>query len=66
MLDRRSILRGVEQEKALLSNAGQAFRLLGYPSVALDQVIEWVAHWVIDGGAVLDKPTKYGVRDGRF
>jgi hypothetical protein len=49
-----------------LSNAGQAFKLLGYPSVALDQVIDWVAHWVVDGGLILDKPTKYSVRDGRF
>jgi nucleoside-diphosphate-sugar epimerase len=66
LLDRRPILNGVEQAEALLSNAGQAFQLLGYPGVALDQVIEWVAHWVIDGGAVLGKPTKYAVRDGRF
>ena len=66
LLGRRPILQGVEQQNALLSNAGQAFRLLGYPSVSLNQVIEWVAHWVVDGGAVLGKPTKYGVRDGRF
>lgn len=66
LLDRRPILRGTEQAEALLSNAGQTFKLLGYPSVALDQVIEWVAQWVIDGGAVLGKPTKYAVRDGRF
>jgi uncharacterized protein YbjT (DUF2867 family) len=66
LLDRAPILEGVEQERALLSNAGRAFELLGYPSVPLNRVIEWVAHWVIDGGDVLDKPTKYGVRDGRF
>jgi len=66
LLDRHPVLRGAEQAEALLSNAGQAFKLLGYPSVALDQVIEWVAHWVVDGGGVLDKPTKYAVRDGRF
>jgi nucleoside-diphosphate-sugar epimerase len=66
LLDRRPVLQGVEQTEALLSNAGQAFKVLGYPSTALDQVIEWVARWVLDGGPVLDKPTKYGVRDGRF
>jgi nucleoside-diphosphate-sugar epimerase len=66
LLDRRPILRGVEKAEALLSNAGQAFRLLGYPGVALDQVIEWVAQWVINGGPVLDKPTKYAVRNGKF
>jgi nucleoside-diphosphate-sugar epimerase len=66
LLGRSPILSGHEQEDALLSNAGQAFRLLGYPGVALDQVIEWVAQWVVDGGPVLGKPTKYSVRDGRF
>jgi nucleoside-diphosphate-sugar epimerase len=66
LLNRRPVLQGEEQGEALLSNGGQAFKLLGYPSVALEQVIEWVAQWVIDGGAVLGKPTKYAVRDGRF
>jgi nucleoside-diphosphate-sugar epimerase len=66
MLDRRPAFVGTERENALLSNAGLAFRLLGYPSVSLGQVIEWVAAWVIDGGPVLDKPTHFEVRDGRF
>jgi hypothetical protein len=66
LLGRRPTLQASEGAEALLSNAGQAFKLLGYPSVSLEQVIEWVACWVIDGRAVLDKPTKYGVRDGRF
>jgi len=66
LLDRHPILHGVEQPEALLSNAGQAFKVLGYPSVSLEQVIEWIAHWVIDGGEVLDKPTTYAVRNGRF
>jgi len=66
LLGRRPVLQGVEQAQALLSNAAQVFKLLGYPSVPLDQVIEWVAQWVIDGGVVLGKPTKYSVRDGKF
>jgi uncharacterized protein YbjT (DUF2867 family) len=66
LLGRQPNLRGAEQPEALLSDAGQAFKVFGYPSVALSQVVEWVARWVIDGGPVLDKPTKYAVRDGRF
>jgi nucleoside-diphosphate-sugar epimerase len=66
LLGRRAILRESEQTEALLSNAGLAFKLLGYPRVSLGQVVEWVAQWVRDGGALLDKPTHYGVRDGRF
>jgi nucleoside-diphosphate-sugar epimerase len=66
LLGRQPTFEGVEEEDALLSSAGQAFKLLGYPSVPLETVIEWVAAWVVDGGPTLDKPTKYGVRDGRF
>ena len=66
IFSRRPALIGTEGESALLSNAGLAFKLLGYPSVPLGQVIEWVAAWVIDGGPVLDKPTHFEVRDGRF
>jgi nucleoside-diphosphate-sugar epimerase len=66
LLGRNPVFEGVEQKDALLSNAQSAFEQMGYPSVSLGQVIQWVAAWVIDGGPVLDKPTKYGVRDGRF
>ena len=66
LLDRRPVFVGQEDAEALLSNAQDAFTLLGYPSVPSGRVVEWVAAWVIDGGVVLDKPTKYGVRDGRF
>jgi nucleoside-diphosphate-sugar epimerase len=66
LLDRKPVCAGAEGESALLSNAGLAFQLLGYPSVPLGRAIEWVAAWVIDGGPVLDKPTHFEVRDGRF
>jgi nucleoside-diphosphate-sugar epimerase len=57
---------GEEAETALLSNAAQAHRLFGYPTVPLDTVVQWVAHWVRRGGPTWDKPTHYEVRDGRF
>lgn len=66
LLGRNPVYEGAEQEDALLSNAQSAFEWMGYPSVPLGQAIQWVAAWVIDGHPVLDKPTKYGVRDGRF
>jgi nucleoside-diphosphate-sugar epimerase len=66
LLDRQPVLTGREGESALLSNAGLAFQILGYPGVPLGRVIEWVAAWVIDGGPILDKPTHFEVRDGRF
>ena len=66
LLDRNPVFVGEEDPCALLSNAQQAFQLLGYPSVSLGQMIEWVADWVVRGGAMLDKPTKFQVRDGKF
>jgi hypothetical protein len=29
-------------------------------------MIDWVVDWVLTGGPVLGKPTKFQVRDGRF
>ena len=60
------ILEGTEAPTALLSNAGRCHRLFGYPSVTLEQMIEWVADWIGMGGATLAKPTHFETRDGRF
>jgi nucleoside-diphosphate-sugar epimerase len=66
LLDRVPILIGEEAPTALLSNAAQCFRLFGYPTVPLEQMIRWVADWVRHGGATLNKPTHYETRDGKF
>lgn len=58
--------RGEEAPTALLSNGSEAFRHFGYPRVPLTQVIDWVAHWIGIGGALLDKPTHFQEREGRF
>jgi hypothetical protein len=39
---------------------------MGPPRVAGEQLLEWVAHWIESGGATLNKPTHFEVRDGRF
>jgi len=55
-----------EQPTALLSNASNCFKLFGYPSVSLQQMIEWTANWVIHDGKTIDKPTKFQEREGAF
>jgi nucleoside-diphosphate-sugar epimerase len=60
------ILQGSESELALLSNASRCHRMFGYPSVSLEQMIEWLAQWVAAGGSTLNKPTHFEVRDGKF
>jgi len=57
---------GVEASTALLNNAGRAHCLFGYPTVSLERMLRWVAHWVQIGGPILDKPTHFEQRDGRF
>jgi hypothetical protein len=51
---------------ALLSNAAKALQLFGEPSVKLPEMIDWVAHWIEQGGAIHGKPTHFQTRDGKF
>jgi nucleoside-diphosphate-sugar epimerase len=57
---------GAESETALLSNAAATLAELGPPRVTADQLIDWVADWVSGGGRLLNKPTKFEARDGKF
>jgi nucleoside-diphosphate-sugar epimerase len=59
-------IQGTESATALLSNAARCHRIFGYPSVTVEQMIEWVADWIGRGGATLSKPTHFETRDGRF
>ncbi len=60
------VFEGVEADTALLSNAARCHQLFGYPRISLEQMTQWVAHWVEIGGMTLGKPTKFEVRDGKF
>ncbi|MEV0792580.1 epimerase [Kribbella sp. NPDC050459] len=51
---------------ALLANAAQCFGRFGYPSVSLSQMLDWTVAWLRDGGPLLDKPTHFAERNGRF
>lgn len=55
-----------ESEKSLLNNASEAFEHFGYPRVALKQMIEWTAGWLEQNGQILDKPTHFQEREGKF
>jgi nucleoside-diphosphate-sugar epimerase len=57
---------GEEAPTAWLSNAAEAFRLLGYPKVPLLQMVDWVADWVGRSMPSLTKPTGFEVRDGTY
>lgn len=57
---------GSEAPDALLSNATKMHELLPDPLLPLDTLVSWVAEWVARGGRLLDKPTAFERRDGRF
>jgi len=63
---RAPVFTGTEAPDALLSNGHETARLLGAPRVAVERMIDWIADWVMSGGPMLDKPTRFEVRDGRF
>ncbi len=57
---------GDESDSAILSNASRALAAFGKPRVTAEQLIHWVAAWVGQGGATLNKPTHFESRDGNF
>jgi nucleoside-diphosphate-sugar epimerase len=57
---------GQESETALLSNAGKSMQLFGYPRVSLLQMFDWVAEWTRHGGSMINKPTHFQEREGKF
>ncbi|WP_395138472.1 NAD-dependent epimerase/dehydratase family protein [Armatimonas sp.] len=66
LLGKEPIFEREEAPHALLSNGQKAHRAFGYPAVGVEQVLEWTAQWIKNGGPTLGKPTKFEVRDGKF
>jgi nucleoside-diphosphate-sugar epimerase len=60
------VFSGEESDTALLNNASEAHRLFGPPLVTATQMMDWVAHWISSGGRLLNRPTHFEARDGRF
>jgi nucleoside-diphosphate-sugar epimerase len=66
LLGKPPVFAGTEADTALLSDATLAFELFGRPSVRAEQLIEWVADWIQRDLPLLNKPTHFESRDGRF
>ena len=66
LMNKETNVIGHEANTALLSNASQCHRLFGYPKISLDQMMVWIADWVQQDRALLNKPTHYEVRDGKY
>src|SRR3569832_2480515 len=57
---------GTEAASALLSNASKCMQLFGYPDVTPLQMIDWIAAWLQADLPLLNKPTGFQKRDGKF
>jgi len=66
LLGKTPVFAGTETNTALLSNPTRAYDTFGRPTISPDQLIDWVAQWVRSGQPVLNKPTHFESRDGRF
>ncbi|MEP6763585.1 MAG: NAD-dependent epimerase/dehydratase family protein [Gemmatimonadaceae bacterium] len=50
----------------LLANTDRVQNIMPYNGLALETLCDWAADWVHSGSELLNKPTKYDVRDGKF
>jgi nucleoside-diphosphate-sugar epimerase len=66
LLGRAARFEGEEAETALLSNPGRAVELFGAPPTPVEKVLAWTARWLERGGRLLDRPTHFEVRDGKY
>lgn len=66
LLGRAPSFTGSEQAVALISNTQRMEEKLGSPSVTLQTMIRWIGHWIQSGGRLLNKPTHFETRDGKY
>ena len=57
---------GQEEETAWLNDASKAHGLFGLPETTVNQMIEWVAGWLLEGYPTHGKQTGFEKRDGNF
>jgi hypothetical protein len=57
---------GNEAGSAWLNDASKSHALFGAPAVNTNSMMEWIAAWLLGGGATHGKPTKFETRDGKF
>jgi len=55
-----------EGSTSLLNNAAKAATLFGCPTASPSEMIGWIADWIRHGGVMLNKPTHFQTRDGKF
>ena len=62
----RARFTGQEGSVALVSNSAKATAVFGPPTVSLERLIHWQAHWLLSGGRSLGKPTHFEETGGEY
>jgi nucleoside-diphosphate-sugar epimerase len=57
---------GRETELAWLNDASWSHRQFGNPPTPLQDMLDWTAAWLQEGGRTLGKPTHFETSDGKF
>jgi len=60
------VFHGQESDTALLNDASKARQLFGRTSVTVNEMLDWVAHWISHEKPILQKPTHFQTTDGKF
>ena len=66
LLGRTPVFVGRESSDALLSETLLMQQQFAPPEVGADTLLTWVVDWIRAGNPLLDRPTKFERRDGRF
>lgn len=61
-----ALFEGEPASEALVANTERLHTVLPFDALSLDTLCAWAASWVHAGGTLLNKPTRYDVRDGKF
>jgi nucleoside-diphosphate-sugar epimerase len=66
LLGRPAVITGTEADTAWLNDAGLSHVRFGLPATSVDQMMTWIATWLLKHGETWGKPTGFERRDGRF
>ena len=64
--DKEPIFVGKEEDSAYIMDPSIAMETFGYPSVSANTLIRWQSEWIKEEGRVLNKPTHFEERAGKY
>jgi len=66
MMGKTPVFEGQEKDTAYLANAHESVRLFGYPRTPPLKIMELMMRWLDEGGKLLNKPTHFQERKGKY